>query len=561
MRAAAYLTYALNKEGDLVHIDDVPNGNDCGCICPHCKSKLCAKNNGDGEKMIHHFAHQSGADCVGAVESVLHIMAKNILHETKCIYLPNRFDRRKGELYHFDRVEVEFYDKETQLRPDCVGYNGEKYIWVEFKRSHEVDTKKREKIISAMIDCIEIDLNGCTLDPEIVREFITNSIERREWITDVKVKKRTAGYNSDGLFYDYRDYMQLYLPINRTFAKEENGRVVHLFSDNYNPNAHSCYCLACGQKVVAKAENTAYCFVHVEDNNKCRDELYLHEAAKEILYNRFCDSNDFTFSINQIIPCKEKESCQLSDDSECVKRQVFNYDLKKYGYDECLKDAYLPNRSHKCDLVFKRKDTFDNAIIVSIASRVYDVDIDIYSEDNRMILFRVDDEDALKQLRDNPIDEYLAFFRNFKVNSTKNVTPNDINRKIKRFVLFNNGKYHMGYEKCSEIINRIHSNVYKIAFTNNYMSFDYIKIHALYKCYNLNKKACYCELCHCCVNNGSSKTSEKICTLYEKHGTPYHPLQSWPIDCPHFSLDNYRITRIENEAEDVEELEINNEKR
>ena len=140
MSSNAYLTWALNQEGDLVHVDEVPNGNDCGCICPHCKSKLCAKNGGDGEKMIHHFAHISGADCVGAVESALHKMAKDILLETKCVYLPDRYDGRTGELHHFDRVEMEFYDKDTRLRPDSIGYNGDDYLWIEFKRTHAVDT-------------------------------------------------------------------------------------------------------------------------------------------------------------------------------------------------------------------------------------------------------------------------------------------------------------------------------------------------------------------------------------------------------------------------------------
>ncbi len=32
----AYLTWALNQEGDLVYVDEVPNGNECGCVCPHC---------------------------------------------------------------------------------------------------------------------------------------------------------------------------------------------------------------------------------------------------------------------------------------------------------------------------------------------------------------------------------------------------------------------------------------------------------------------------------------------------------------------------------------------
>ena len=66
----AYLTYALNKEGDLVHIDGVPNGNECECFCPHCMSELCAKN--EGVYKVHHFAHLNGADCVGAIESALH---------------------------------------------------------------------------------------------------------------------------------------------------------------------------------------------------------------------------------------------------------------------------------------------------------------------------------------------------------------------------------------------------------------------------------------------------------------------------------------------------------
>ena len=39
----AYLTWALNQEGDLVHVDEVPNGNECGCVCPHCKSRITGR--------------------------------------------------------------------------------------------------------------------------------------------------------------------------------------------------------------------------------------------------------------------------------------------------------------------------------------------------------------------------------------------------------------------------------------------------------------------------------------------------------------------------------------
>lgn len=73
-----YLKFAL-KDGQLVSIDDVPNGNECGCQCPACGKDLCARNN--GTKRIHHFAHQSGADCPGAVESSIHLLAKKVLKE------------------------------------------------------------------------------------------------------------------------------------------------------------------------------------------------------------------------------------------------------------------------------------------------------------------------------------------------------------------------------------------------------------------------------------------------------------------------------------------------
>lgn len=82
----AYLTYAVGEKGHLVHVDDVPNGEVCGCTCPECGSKLIAKNKGQHNQ--HHFAHIGGSDCVGAVESALHLMAKEILSEGKKIMLP-----------------------------------------------------------------------------------------------------------------------------------------------------------------------------------------------------------------------------------------------------------------------------------------------------------------------------------------------------------------------------------------------------------------------------------------------------------------------------------------
>lgn len=71
---AHMLIYAVGSKGQLVNVDDVRTGNECGCFCPACKEPLMAKN--QGLKRIHHFAHQSGTECDFAYESMLHLLAK-----------------------------------------------------------------------------------------------------------------------------------------------------------------------------------------------------------------------------------------------------------------------------------------------------------------------------------------------------------------------------------------------------------------------------------------------------------------------------------------------------
>lgn len=69
-----YLTYAIDRNGNLVHVDEVPNGNECGCKCPACNESLIAKNKGVYKR--HHFAHRSGTECEFAYESMLHRLVK-----------------------------------------------------------------------------------------------------------------------------------------------------------------------------------------------------------------------------------------------------------------------------------------------------------------------------------------------------------------------------------------------------------------------------------------------------------------------------------------------------
>ena len=110
------LTYTYDKGGNLIHIDSVENGNNCGCTCPHCKEPLCAKNR--GEIQTHHFSHQSGTDCEGAYETAVHLLAKKILVE--CKKLRVFYDNGERETLDLEEAIPEYYDKETGLTPDML---------------------------------------------------------------------------------------------------------------------------------------------------------------------------------------------------------------------------------------------------------------------------------------------------------------------------------------------------------------------------------------------------------------------------------------------------------
>ena len=77
------ITYAINQNGELIYVDNVPNGSECHCVCPACHEKMVAKNN--GKIRMHHFAHISGTECVNGYETMKHLLAKEIITETRLI--------------------------------------------------------------------------------------------------------------------------------------------------------------------------------------------------------------------------------------------------------------------------------------------------------------------------------------------------------------------------------------------------------------------------------------------------------------------------------------------
>lgn len=163
-----HLKYALYLEtNQMIGVDNVSNGLSCGCICPHCKEKLVAKNG--GHKKEHHFAHYNGADCAGARMTALHKLTQQILARDKVIMLPDY----QGEFYYketksisFEKIYTEktYYIGDKQIRPDCVGIkyddkNTPHELWIEILVTHRVNEEKQNYIRRSSTACIEIDMS------------------------------------------------------------------------------------------------------------------------------------------------------------------------------------------------------------------------------------------------------------------------------------------------------------------------------------------------------------------------------------------------------------------
>lgn len=548
-----YLTYALDANGKLIHVDCVSTGLACKCFCPHCKNKLIAKNGGN--RKIHHFAHSNGTDCVGAIESALHKMAKDILQEHKLIMLPLVQQNKTGSRIVFNKVEEEVFNKELSLRPDCIGYteNGQ-IIWVEFKRTHEVDVKKAGKIISAKIDCVEIDLNSCELDPIKVRDFIENSYEGRKWIYNHENPQTFQFYekNSNPQYHDYDYDYNLEQRIPRHIAIDEQNTIVNLYNpDEIDTNKHSYFCIACGKEVFIDVDDWGnYSFSHLDKNTPCEDDYYLHEAAKKVLYWKFNTQQKFDVDIPQAHLCEKGRQCSLFHESCCFVEIPKSYDLKAQGYDFCKIEYKFPDEEFSYDVVLMRGVDLKTAIVIVIDANTCHIEPRIHQ--NRTIEITVRCENEIFRLYENPLRGTGLRFLNFKHKDLFTSCKN-INRKLLKFTLFSSGKYYLGLSGCMDIQKR--SAVYEMIISQNTRNYKMIEQYAILHCYKKQKVLCLCEICYYLKEVNSFCYHEKICIRYKTKGTPRNPLETMPVKCPYFSLDRNIGTTLEIECHDLKIIE------
>ena len=530
----ANLTYAVVEKSHLVHVDDVPNGEACGCTCPKCGSKLIAKNKGQHNQ--HHFAHIGKMGCEGAVESAMHLMAKKILSEGKKIMLP-RYPLQVGGVRLFQSVDVENYDKELSLRPDCVGDTAGQKLWVEFKLSHPVDADKAAKIKSAKIECVEIDINACPLDPLKMKEFLEESSKDRKWIyfkgqESSKSEHTPFCHTSKGEHTSYRripkdysfptGYLNTPGRVSNVFlgtpedsiyhivADENNGKVINLETLSFKDFVPSTKyrCIACKQEVIVK-ENKAgrFYFVHKEDKNKCSYSLYLKEAAKALIKQNFVRKKKFN-----ITPFDE----------------IF-FDLKSLGYTECIDGSII--KDFEYDLVITRKGKISDDSIYILLDEKGSNNCSMPGNHYKTIIV--------------PINEERIMLNNIYYNGQLNapgIKYFNFNRKVEKkegkptFTLYADGHYDFSYNTKNDKPQP--SAVYKMEFVSEFDNDREAKEFAVLKCLEENRKVCPCIVC----NNLTRHIEEDDECFIGKIGD---------LSCKKFKLYKFIRTRISSKYKDA----------
>ena len=178
------IKYAINADKNLMFIDNVPNGLECGCICPGCKEKLIAKN--DGKIREHHFAHASNKECITGYQTMIHLLAKAIICSNHI--LPGFGINNNPIVATQIGCEVRLDDfnivpdiiaiAPVPLNINYVGVNigtATKDIpfIIEIYVTHKVDEEKAKKIKESGIPAVEIDLSKseATTADELVKDI------------------------------------------------------------------------------------------------------------------------------------------------------------------------------------------------------------------------------------------------------------------------------------------------------------------------------------------------------------------------------------------------------
>ena len=316
----AFLTYALDESGSLVHVDNVCKGLKCACRCPSCNSLLYAKN--AGKRRMHHFAHAHGHECKGAYESSLHHLAKIILMENGIIMPPVYYDSSfpSGPI-HIHDVEIEKYDKQYHIKPDAEGImdNGERLL-IEFCVSHKIDEQKRNLIIDNHLKCIEININYQPLEISTLKKFLTEEAKDRQWVLPIS-SKPTKESNYSQLYVSNPVYDKARTILKTIFDKKTILLPLYVMPNGNNDEPFNIKELGYTERSVIKKYLGIKSDLLLFNNNERYAPLSINIRGRRRHNNFQCPKGIYIIDI----------ILKSADNENIIKEKLNNGDLSGYG--------------------------------------------------------------------------------------------------------------------------------------------------------------------------------------------------------------------------------------
>ena len=179
------------KNGKLYEPSQVQRGKACNCICPSCNKPLIAKKGRDRKD---HFAHDINNSCQTGRETAIHLAAKQIILETKAVYLPPiqiEGNSKRYGVVTFDEIILEkaipSLTEQMIIIPDITATlkreNNAKNLYIEIAVTHFSEEKKINALRNNKFSSIEIDLSSLYNENHVDFEVIENIIKNGEHTT------------------------------------------------------------------------------------------------------------------------------------------------------------------------------------------------------------------------------------------------------------------------------------------------------------------------------------------------------------------------------------------
>ena len=197
-KQSSAVPFAQVSDGRLIDVSGFESGLITDGICPECSGSLIAKK---GDQRVHHFAHYSKTNCVGALETCLHKAAKQVLVDSVkngTSFFAPAYGNSRAEKYKYRAIDRPLLNVDCEKtvfipgqhrRPDALAEREAGKLAIEVCVTNPMDEDRIHFYEQAGLDCIEINLshlakqfiNGHGLLLAEVSDAVLRNPNIREW--------------------------------------------------------------------------------------------------------------------------------------------------------------------------------------------------------------------------------------------------------------------------------------------------------------------------------------------------------------------------------------------